>query len=62
MILGLRRSTFFLIGTGLGSLPIYFNMHSATKQNKEELTDELRKQRDLVYMIKLNELTKNYPN
>ena len=61
MIFGLRRTGFFLIGSGLGSLPIYFQMHAITKKNSLELKDELSKQRDLVYMIKLNELTRNFP-
>ena len=51
-----RRTTFALAGIGLGSIPAYAMMHINFKAEAKELKNELQKQRDIVYMLKLNEL------
>ena len=51
-----RRTTYALAGIGLGSIQVYALMHINLKNDSKQIKTELQKQRDIVYMLKLNEM------
>jgi hypothetical protein len=52
-----RQLKWFVIGVGMASLPMHALMHQTVKEEQADLTEEFRRQRDLIFHLKLKELT-----
>ena len=49
------RSVFWLVaGVGAASLPVYVNMHLQLKKQQQEIHEEFKDQKSIVYQAKIN--------
>jgi hypothetical protein len=52
----LKQVFWFFGGVGLASFPIYGNMHLSLKNEQRDIHEEFKRQRELVYFLKMRQL------
>ena len=52
-----RQLKWLAVGVGMASLPMHALMHQTVKDEQADLSEEFRRQRDLIFHLKMKELT-----
>jgi hypothetical protein len=52
-----RKVVVFLSGVGIASMPIHWEIHESQRKEKQDIENEFKRQREILYTLKINKLT-----